>query len=103
MLAEVTGMQFYCLHRSGGSPSAGQLSDSAGLAKLNNTTKARVICAEARDLLGGNGILLENHVIRHIGRHRGDPHLRGDGDDADLDRRAGHHRGGRVRLMRQDP
>jgi len=66
MLAEVTGMQFYCLHRSGGSPSAGQLSDSAGLAKLNNTTKARVICAEARDLLGGNGILLENHVIRHM-------------------------------------
>ena len=23
--------------------------------------------AEARDLLGGNGILLENHVIRHMG------------------------------------
>ncbi len=22
--------------------------------------------AEARDLLGGNGILLENHVIRHV-------------------------------------
>ena len=23
--------------------------------------------AEARDLLGGNGVLLENHVIRHMG------------------------------------
>jgi len=67
MLAEVTGMQLSCLHRSGGSPSARQLSDtSAGLAKLNNTTKARVIWAEARDLVGGNGILLENHVIRHM-------------------------------------
>jgi glutaryl-CoA dehydrogenase len=38
----------------------------AGLAKMNNTRKARRIIAEARDLLGGNGILLENHVIRHM-------------------------------------
>ena len=38
----------------------------AGLAKLHNTTKARVVLAEARDLLGGNGILLENHVMRHM-------------------------------------
>jgi glutaryl-CoA dehydrogenase len=36
------------------------------LAKLHNTTKARTLIAEARDLLGGNGILLENHVIRHM-------------------------------------
>jgi glutaryl-CoA dehydrogenase len=33
---------------------------------LNNTTKARQIAADARDLLGGNGILLENHVMRHM-------------------------------------
>jgi glutaryl-CoA dehydrogenase len=38
----------------------------AGLAKMNNTSKARHVIAEARDLLGGNGILLENHVIRHM-------------------------------------
>jgi glutaryl-CoA dehydrogenase len=38
----------------------------AGLAKFNNTRKARQVIAEARDLLGGNGILLENHVIRHM-------------------------------------
>ena len=45
----------------------GQLTDTiAGLAKLNNTRKARQVCAEARDMLGGNGILLENHVIRHM-------------------------------------
>jgi len=24
------------------------------------------VIAQARDLLGGNGILLENHVIRHL-------------------------------------
>ena len=39
----------------------------AGLAKFNNTRKARQVIAEARDMLGGNGVLLENHVIRHMG------------------------------------
>jgi glutaryl-CoA dehydrogenase len=66
MLAEVTSMQLYCL-QIGRLAQRGQLTDTiAGLAKLNNTRKARQICAEARDLLGGNGILLENHVIRHM-------------------------------------
>jgi glutaryl-CoA dehydrogenase len=66
MLAEVTGMQLYCL-QIGRLAERGQLSDTiAGLAKLNNTSKARMVCADARDLLGGNGILLENHVIRHM-------------------------------------
>jgi glutaryl-CoA dehydrogenase len=31
----------------------------AGLAKMNNTIKARDVIAEARSLLGGNGIRLE--------------------------------------------
>jgi glutaryl-CoA dehydrogenase len=66
MLAEVTAMQLYCL-QIGRLAQRGQLSDTiAGLAKLNNTRKARQVCAEARDMLGGNGILLENHVIRHM-------------------------------------
>ena len=66
MLAEVTSMQLYCL-QIGRLAERGGLSDTiAGLAKLNNTRKARQICAEARDMLGGNGILLENHVIRHM-------------------------------------
>jgi len=66
MLAEVTAMQLYCL-QIGRLAERGQLSDTiAGLAKLNNTRKARQICADARDMLGGNGILLENHVIRHM-------------------------------------
>jgi glutaryl-CoA dehydrogenase len=66
MLAELTGMQLYCL-QIGRLAERGQLTDTiAGLAKLNNTRKARQICAEARDMLGGNGILLENHVIRHM-------------------------------------
>jgi glutaryl-CoA dehydrogenase len=66
MLAEVTGMQLYCLQIARLEKS-GRLSDTiAGLAKLNNTRKARWVIAEARDLLGGNRILLENHVIRHM-------------------------------------
>jgi glutaryl-CoA dehydrogenase len=66
MLAEVTGMQLYCL-QVGRLATHGRLNDTiAGLAKLNNTRKARIICADARDMLGGNGILLENHVIRHM-------------------------------------
>jgi glutaryl-CoA dehydrogenase len=66
MLAEVTAMQLYCL-QIGRLAQRGQLTDTiAGLAKLNNTRKAREVCAVARDMLGGNGLLLENHVIRHM-------------------------------------
>ena len=66
MLAEVTAMQLYCL-QIGRLAQRGQLTDTvAGLAKLNNTRKAREVCAQARDMLGGNGLLLENHVIRHM-------------------------------------
>jgi len=66
MLADVTGMQLYCLQLAR-LESAGQMTDTiAGLAKLNNTRTARRVIAEARDLLGGNGVLLEHHVIRHM-------------------------------------
>jgi glutaryl-CoA dehydrogenase len=66
MLAAVTAMQLFCL-QLGRLTEAGRASDTiAGLAKLNNTRKARQVLAEARDLLGGNGILIENHVIRHM-------------------------------------
>lgn len=66
MLAEVTAMQLYCL-RVSRLEEQGKLTDTiAALAKMNNTLKARQVIAEARDLLGGNGILLEYHVIRHM-------------------------------------
>jgi glutaryl-CoA dehydrogenase len=67
MLTEVTGMQLYCMQLAR-LEEEGRMTDTiAGLAKLNNTRKARAVIAEARDMLGGNGILLENHVIRHMG------------------------------------
>jgi glutaryl-CoA dehydrogenase len=67
MLAEVTSMQLYCMQLAR-LEEEGRMTDTiAGLAKLNNTRKARAVIAEARDMLGGNGVLLENHVIRHMG------------------------------------
>ena len=66
MLAEVTAMQLYCL-RLGRLIEEGRLTDTiAALAKMNNTRKARQVIFEARDLLGGNGILLDFHVMRHM-------------------------------------
>jgi glutaryl-CoA dehydrogenase len=67
MLADVTAMQLYCMQLAR-LTADGRMTDTiAGLAKLHNTRKARKVIAQARDLLGGNGILLENHVIRHMG------------------------------------
>jgi glutaryl-CoA dehydrogenase len=66
MLADVTAMQLYCVQIAK-LDTAGKLAPTlAGLAKLHNTSKARGILADARDLLGGNGILLDFHVIRHM-------------------------------------
>jgi len=66
MLTEITAMQLYC-QRIGQLDDNQEMSDTiAALGKLNNTVKAREVLAEARNLLGGNGILLENHVIRHF-------------------------------------
>jgi glutaryl-CoA dehydrogenase len=67
MLSEITGMQLYCMQLAR-LEEAGQLTDTiAGLAKYNNSRKARTVIADARDMLGGNGVLLSNHVIRHMG------------------------------------
>jgi glutaryl-CoA dehydrogenase len=66
MLAEVCSMQLYCL-RLGRLIEEGSLTDTiAAIAKMNNTRKARQVICEARDLLGGNGILLDFHVMRHM-------------------------------------
>ena len=65
-MAEVTAMQLYCL-RPAQLSEAEQLTDTmASLAKLNNTRKAREVLLAAREVLGGNGILLDYHVMRHL-------------------------------------
>jgi len=66
MLAEVCSMQLYCL-RLGRLIEEGRMTDTiAAIAKMNNTRKARQVIHESRDLLGGNGILLDFHVMRHM-------------------------------------
>jgi len=66
MLADLTAMQLYCM-QIGRLADAGKLTPTvAGLAKMHNTRKARQIAADARDMLGGNGILLDYHVVRHM-------------------------------------
>lgn len=67
ILSELTAMTLMC-HRLAQLADAGKLTSAmASLAKMHAAQKGRWICAEARDILGGNGLLLENHVARHIG------------------------------------
>jgi glutaryl-CoA dehydrogenase len=66
MLAEVCSMQLYCLRLARLQEEATLTDTIAAIAKMNNTSKARQVIAEARDLLGGNGILLDFHVMRHL-------------------------------------
>jgi glutaryl-CoA dehydrogenase len=65
MLANVTTMQLLSL-RLGQLQQEGKMTDAmASLAKMNNARLAREVVAEAREMLGGNGILLEYHIARH--------------------------------------
>ncbi len=65
MLSDITSMQTLCFRLA-------QLQDEgrvtlglASLAKLHTASGARRVCSAARDILGGNGILLDYHVARH--------------------------------------
>ena len=65
MLANVTTMQLLCLRLSQ-LQEEGKMTDAmASLAKMNNARLAREVIADAREMLGGNGILLEYHIARH--------------------------------------
>ncbi len=66
MLAELEYMKITTAHLSRLSETGKMTDGQASLAKLNNARKARQIVAQAREILGGNGILLENHVMRHF-------------------------------------
>jgi glutaryl-CoA dehydrogenase len=65
MLANVTSMQLLCL-RLGQLQEEGKMTAAmASLAKMNNARLAREVVADAREMLGGNGILLDYHIARH--------------------------------------
>jgi glutaryl-CoA dehydrogenase len=65
MLAEITSMQLMCWRLSKLADSDRMTAAMASLAKMNHAAKARAIVADARDILGGDGILLDHHVARH--------------------------------------
>jgi len=65
MLAEITGMQTMCVRMSQLQAEGRAAIEHAALTKLATASGARRVCAMARDILGGNGILLDHHVARH--------------------------------------
>ena len=66
MLAEITAMQLLCLRLSELASDGRLTAGMASLAKMNHAAKARAVVADARDILGGDGILLDHHVARHF-------------------------------------
>jgi glutaryl-CoA dehydrogenase len=66
MLTEISLSQLLSIH-AGRLKDAGELDAPAvSMLKMNNVAKARKIAATARDVLGGNGILLDYRVMEHM-------------------------------------
>ncbi|MGM7666342.1 acyl-CoA dehydrogenase family protein [Microbacterium sp. A93] len=66
MLADLTDIQLIC-HRMAQLQEAGTWTGTmASIAKMQTAEKARWIAREARDILAGNGLLLDFHVARHL-------------------------------------
>lgn len=66
MLSDVTQMQLLCT-RMAQLQEQGEFTGSmAAMIKMVTSRKALAACREARDMFGGNGLLLENHIARHL-------------------------------------
>lgn len=66
MLSLVTQMQLLVAQTTRLADAGRLTGEQASLAKYTCTRQAREVAATARDLLGGNGILLGNRVARHF-------------------------------------
>lgn len=66
MLGEITKSQLLLIQLARLSDRGEMTPGMAALAKASTTRIARDIASSARAILGGNGILLENDVIRHL-------------------------------------
>lgn len=66
MLAEITSARLLCLRMAALDERGEATLAVSSLAKLHTASAARRVCADARDLMGGNGLLLEHHVARHL-------------------------------------
>jgi glutaryl-CoA dehydrogenase len=66
MLGDLTAMQLYVI-RMGRLIAEGKVEETmAALAKYYCTVRARNVCRHARDILGGNGVTLDFHIMRHL-------------------------------------
>ena len=65
MCTEIT-LGLHAVHQVSRLKDSGQLApEMVSMVKRNNCGKALAIAREARDMLGGNGISDEYHIIRH--------------------------------------
>ena len=66
-LPSIARLEKIICHRLSVPAKAGRMTAGmASLAKMNNARKARGIAAAVREMLGGNAILLDYHVARHL-------------------------------------
>ncbi|PRI10154.1 acyl-CoA dehydrogenase family protein [Leucobacter massiliensis] len=66
MLSQLTGLQTLLMQLTRAEEAGELTGPGASLGKYTATRTARAMAANARDLLGGNGILLDNRVARHF-------------------------------------
>ena len=66
MLADVTQMQLLCTRMAQLQERDEFTGPMSAMIKMTTSRKALAACREARDMLGGNGLLLENHIARHL-------------------------------------
>lgn len=66
MVLDLSQMMLTCREVSQREDAGTLAPEQASAAKLHNTRAARRIAADARDMLGGVGILLENDIARHF-------------------------------------
>ena len=66
MLAQLTAVKLTCFRLNELGDQGTMTGPMASMAKMFAARQARWICSEARDIMGGNGLLLENHVARHL-------------------------------------
>jgi glutaryl-CoA dehydrogenase len=66
MAAELTAMQLICFRLAELQEADAATGPMSSLAKLQNVRMAKHICAEGRDIMAGDGLLIDNHVARHL-------------------------------------
>ncbi|WP_146362133.1 acyl-CoA dehydrogenase family protein [Arthrobacter yangruifuii] len=66
MLAQLTAIKLTCFRLNELGDEGKMTGPMASMAKMFAARQGRWICSEARDIMGGNGLLLENHVARHL-------------------------------------